>query len=276
MTQRELAAHLQRAEGIFVGSYLDATPAVARASGTRTRRISGVICLTAAKIDSEFLNRALGVGTIAPATPRLLERIERHYASIGRNARLAIATSRVSAATQRLLERRGYVPERGHTEQIYVYDRARPPKIPVIDGLTIERVTPALARLYARTGYESFRERGPEFARIIEALVRSRRRGLRAYLGRVDGEPAATGFTLDTGIVLALGNGSVREKFRGRGIQRALIAHRITEGWTRGYRLFFGETETPASARNMEKLGWRKHYDEVDWERPTASTTRRA
>ena len=270
MRERELAAHLQRAEGIFVGSYLDASPQVARSAGMRTRRIGGVICLAAANIDSEFLNRALGVGTIADATPALLERIERHYAAIGRRSRLAIATGRITAATVRALERRGYVPERGHTQQIYVYDRARPPEVPVIEGLTIERVTPALARLYAQTGYESFKERGPEFASIVETLVRSRRRGLRAYLGRIDGEPAATGFTMDTGIVVSLGNGSVRAKFRGRGIQRALIAHRINEAWRRGYRVFFGETETPASARNMETLGWRKHYDEVDWERPTA------
>jgi len=114
---------------------------------------------------------------------------------------------------------------------------------------------------------ESFRERGPQFVQIIEALVRSRRRGLRAFLGRIDGEPAATGMLFDVRPIGGLGNGSVRPAFRGRGLQKALIAHRIRDGWRRGYRVFFGETENPVSAHNMESLGWWKLYDEVDWER---------
>jgi len=270
MRKRELAAHLQRAEGVMVGSYLNASPAIAKNAGTATRRIDGVICLGARDVDTGFLNRALGVGTIVDTTPRLLERIERHYAAIGRPARVAVATGCAPVATMRALERRGYAPRRDETVLIYVYDRPRPPAMPEIPGLTIERVGPTLAALYSRTGYESFRERGPDFMSIIEALVRSRRRGLRAYLGRVDGEPAATGMVMDVGPVGALGNGSVRRRFRGRGIQRAMIAYRINEAWSRGHRIFFGETENPASAHNMEALGWRKLYDEVDWERPTA------
>lgn len=270
MRTRELAGHLQRAEGVSVGSYIAASPNIARATGAATRRIGGVICLTASKVDSDFLNRALGFGTISDASPDVLDRIERHYAAAGKRARISIATGCVAPRTVRLLARRGYVPQTGYTQLIYVYDRARPPRTPRVEGLTIERVTPGLAPLYSSVGFESFRERGPEFKTIVEALVRTQRRRVRAYLGRVAGEPAATGMLTDVGIVGALGNGSVLPRFRGRGIQVAMIAHRINEGWKRGYRIFFGETGNPASAHNMEELGWRKLYDEVDWERPTA------
>ncbi|HUQ41513.1 MAG TPA: hypothetical protein VM052_03330 [Candidatus Limnocylindrales bacterium] len=266
MRRRELAANMQRAEALSVGSYLDASPAIAKGAGTATKRIEGVICLAAANIDEPFLNRALGVGTIADATPRLLGKIERFYESIAKPPRIAIATGFVPLTAMRLLERRGYAPV-GGSQEIYVYDRPAPPAMPKVDGLTIERVGPGLASLYARTGYESFSERGPQFIEIVEALITSRRRGLRAFLGRIDGEAAATGILFDVRPVGGLGNGSVRAKFRGRGLQRALIAHRIREGWVRGYRVFFGETENPASARNMEKLGWRKLFDEQDWER---------
>lgn len=269
MRRRELAGHMQRVEGVTVGSYLDASPARARAAGTATKRIDGVTCLAAKNIDGPFLNRALGVGTIADATPRLLERIERFYASIGKPSRIAVATGFVSLAALRLLERRGYAPTGDGPELIYVFDRRRPPEMPAIPGLTIERVGPELARLYARTGFASFRERGPQFVQIVESLVRSRRRGLRSFLGRIDGEPAATGMLFDVRPVGGLGNGSVLPKFRGRGLQKALIAHRIRDGWARGYRIFFGETGNPVSAHNMEDLGWRKLYDEMDWERPT-------
>ncbi len=260
----------------MVGSYLTADRAAARRGGSGVRRVGGVLCLVAPGTPEPFLNRALGVGTIAAADPALLGRIERLYASAGMPSRVAIATGHVPLATIRLLERRGYVPATDHDVQVYVFDRARPPAVPAVPGLSIERVRPADARLYARTSFESFRERGPRFGGVIEALVRSRRRWIRAYLGRVDGEPAATGMLSDVGPVGVLGNGSVLPRFRGRGLQAAMIAHRIRDGWERGYRLFFAETENPVSAHNMEDLGWRKLYDEVDWERPTAGARGRA
>ena len=258
---------MQRTEAVSVGSYLDASPQIAKGAGTATKRIGGVICLAAKNIDEPFLNRALGVGTIADATAGLLDRIERFYESVGKPPRIAIATGFVPLAALRLLERRGYAPIDDAAALIYVYDRKTPPAPPLVDGLTIERVGPELASVYSKTGFESFTERGPQFVQIIESLVRSRRRGLRAFLGRIDGEPAATGMLFDVRPIGGLGNGSVRPKFRGRGLQKALIAHRIRDGWARGYRVFFGETENPVSAHNMESVGWRKLYDEQDWEK---------
>jgi len=188
---------MQRTEAISVGSYIDASPQIAKGAGAATKRINGVICLAAKNIDEPFLNRALGVGTIADATPRLLDRIERFYESIGKPPRIAIATGFVPLAQMRLLERRGYAPVDGGSALIYVYKRQTPPAMPRVDGLTIERVGPDLASVYSKTGFESFSERGPQFVQIIDALVRSRRRGLRAFLGRIDGEPAATGMLFD-------------------------------------------------------------------------------
>jgi GNAT superfamily N-acetyltransferase len=267
MRRTELAGHMQRTEAAEVGSYLDASPAMAKGAGTATKRIAGVICLAARNVEEPFLNRALGVGTIAEATPRLLERVERHYASVGKPSRIAVATGYVPLRVTQLLERRGYAPMKNSGEEIYAYDRRTPPALPNAPGLTIERVGPELASLYSRTGFESFNDRGPQFVAVIEALLRSRRRGVRAFLGRVDGEPAATGMLFDVRPVGGLGNGSVRPAFRGRGLQTAMIAHRICDGWSRGYRLFFGQTVNPVSAHNMEDLGWRKLYTEVAWER---------
>ncbi len=258
---------MQRAEGVSVNSYLAASPALAKGAGTVTKRIDGVVCLGARNVDEPFLNRALGFGTIEEATPRLLERIERFYAAIGRPSRIAIATGQVTNATLRVLERHGYAPVEGPTWDIYTYDRAAPPARMTVPGLTIERAGPKEAAVYSRVSNASFRERGPGFVTIVDALVRYPRRGRRAYLGRIDGEPAATGMVFDVRPVAALGNGTVLTKFRGRGLQKAMIAHRMRDAWTRGFRVFFGETENPASAHNMEALGWRKVYEETDWER---------
>ena len=83
---------MQRTEAISVGSYIDASPQIAKAAGTATKRIDGVICLAAKNIDEPFLNRALGVGTVADATPpSRLTYPSGHHASIGSRC-LAIAS----------------------------------------------------------------------------------------------------------------------------------------------------------------------------------------
>src|SRR5690348_6437967 len=186
MRRRELAALMQRIEAVEASSYPSASPTVARAMGTRTRRIDGVVCLAVTNVDEPYLNRAVGFGTIAAATPRLLDRIERFYGSLGRPTRITVPHGFTPLAALRLLERRGYAPARQEPWSVYLYDRRRAPELPRVPGLTIERAGPDVASIYARTTFESFSERGPGFVDIVEGLLRSRRRGMRAYLGRVE------------------------------------------------------------------------------------------
>ena len=267
MRKSELAALMQTTEATEMRSYLEADPGVVRGGGVAVRTIAGVICLGMRAMDDGFLNRALGFGTVAEATPALLARIERHYASLGHASRITVADRHTPRAAIRMLERSGYEPLRESVEWIYGYDRARPPKARSVPGLEIERIGAADAETYAALAFESFSERGEMFRTIVAALIRRRARGRRlaVYLGRVDGELAATGMLFDVRPVGGLGNGSVRRKFRGRGIQGAMIAHRMRIGWERGLRLFFAQTQNGASAHNMEELGWRKLYDEIDW-----------
>lgn len=64
-----------------------------------------------------------------------------------------------------------------------------------------------------------------------------------------------------------MSNGTVLERFRGRGIQKALLARRMREGLRRGYRVFFSQTQTQASLHNMLDLDWRVLYVNADYER---------
>ena len=127
-----------------------------------------------------------------------------------------------------------------------------------MDGLTIERVGPDLARVYSRTGFESFSERGPQFVPVIEALVRSRRRWLRAFLGRIDGEPAATGILFDLRPIGGLGNGeTLRPAFRGRGLRRrSSRTGSVTDG-NAATACSSARREPGVRAQHGER-GWRK------------------
>jgi len=271
MKSVELAALMQRTEGVEITSYLVADPRGAKQSGVRVSHAGGLTSWTMKSTDNGFLNRALGFGTMSDATGVVLDRLERRFAAAGRAPRIAIAQGPTPRAALRLLERRGYAPEEGTEEHIYCYDRLALPRARSVDGLTVERVGPAHAAEYAKIAFASFAERGPWFRGIVETLVRRRAHGrsLSAYLGRIDGMPAATGMLFDVRPVAGLGNGSVLRKFRGRGIQSAMIAHRMRAGWERGLRIFFGQTQNPASAHNLEDLGWRLLYTEIDWVRTT-------
>lgn len=66
----------------------------------------------------------------------------------------------------------------------------------------------------------------------------------------------------------ALGFGSVLPKFHGRGIENAMIEHRMRAGRERGLRIFFGQTQNPVSARNLESWAGAFSYTEVGWVRP--------
>src|SRR2546423_9294953 len=127
MRRTELAALMQRIEAVEAGAYPSASPSVARAMGTKTRRIGGVTCVAVTNVDEAYLNRAVGFGTIAAATPRLLERIERFYGSLGRPTRITVPHGFTPLAALRLLERSGYRPAQQEPWSVYLYDRRQAP-----------------------------------------------------------------------------------------------------------------------------------------------------
>ena len=84
-------------------------------------------------------------------------------------------------------------------------------------------------------------------------------------LATVDGEPAGTGgMTLFPPRGATINGGSVRPKFRGRGVYRALVAARLDiarRSGVDGLCVWGGEMSGPILARlGFEKVGWRRFY----------------
>jgi GNAT superfamily N-acetyltransferase len=83
-------------------------------------------------------------------------------------------------------------------------------------------------------------------------------------LATVDGEPAGTGgLSIFAGGAIING-GSVRPKFRGRGVYRALVAARLDiarRAGVPGLAVWGGDMSAPILARlGFEKVGWRRFY----------------
>ncbi|MBA2370447.1 MAG: GNAT family N-acetyltransferase [Chloroflexi bacterium] len=259
MRGRALAAAMQRAEAAIVGGLLP--------PGT-VRRVGGVVCLTAPFIPHPFVNRAIGFGTFADPDEALLERIERLFERAGTPPRVTLPGDLASTRSRRLLDRRGFTLHEPQLDSVLLHDAAGIPDPPAIRGLTIERLRPEDVTLYARTAAASFPER-PRFEEAVLPVARRaiRSRTLHPFLARIDGEAAGTGLLTFVGRVAGMSNGTVLERFRGRGIQKALLARRMREGLRRGYRVFFSQTQTQASLHNMLDLDWRVLYVNADYER---------
>jgi len=151
-----------------------------------------------------------------------------------------------------VLERLGFTYWQGRGMAIEPARWSSPPH----SGVTIERVTQATFDDY----YTAFvRGWGAE---VIEAPSwrTSMRRALegrhRYYLARVDGEPAGSGgFAIKPRSVYLVG-GNVFERFRGRGVYRALIDARVQDAAALGIPLVTTIARDATSAPILEGLGF--------------------
>jgi len=144
---------------------------------------------------------------------------------------------------------------------------------PAIAGLQIRDALADAATFSsaAAAAAEAFNDRShgddPEFI----AMEERRRLNLRAagnrhlLLAEIDGEPAGSaGIILFPPAGAAITGGSVRPKFRGRGVYRALVAARLDiarKAGVSGLVVWGGDMSAPILSRlGFQKVGWRRFY----------------
>jgi GNAT superfamily N-acetyltransferase len=137
-----------------------------------------------------------------------------------------------------------------------------------IDGLELRDALadPESFRQADAVNAGAFRDRPREAA----AQERRRRNQLaagnrRVLLATVDGEPAGSaGLTLYPPIGAIINGGAVLEKFRGRGVYRAMVAARLRmarEAGVPGVSVWGGPMSRPILTRlGFEQVGWRRFY----------------
>lgn len=273
MRRRELAATLQRNEAACFYAFMVSDPVSRRRFGFTVARRAGLVCLGSTRLKVPLFHRAIGFGVLAAADARAIAAVMRHYADLGTEARLEVAEGLVSADVLALLRRHGFRRER-EVHLVHALAAARAPKVRPVPGLVVEEVGARGLRLFgrlARVGFEESGERG-DFVERSSAFVLDRRTPgrFRGYIGRVRGEPAATGLICFAAGAGGLYSDSTMPAFRGRGIQKAMIAARIERGLRRGTRLFTARTEGHnTSARNYEQTGFVPLYRASFWIRTT-------
>lgn len=266
----ELVRALQCNETSAGRSLFPADARLADRFGITFRTIGGVFCLSDRAFPIALLHRAVGFGTLGEATQATLDRIVRSYASLDLPARVEIAEGVVDPGVVRLLERSGFRREK-ERHRIHVLQTSAVPKGPSIPRVSIRRARPAEFGRAVRAGFEAGGDLGLLFERASAAQLRAepeRAIGLVPVVGR---QVAGSALLWLSPRVAGLYSGSVHKRFRGRGIQLALIAERVRLGLARRRRIFTSQTDgDDASAHNLRDMGFRPLYDALYFAREIA------
>lgn len=251
-------------------SHMLGDAALERRHGFSVVRRGGLVCLTSTKLPGPLFNHVTGYGTFAEASQRAIDAVVRHYERINVPARIEVVHPAVRDADLRLLKANGFRLVRV-VFQVNVRERSSPPRTRHIEGLSVDRVRRADAVRYAKLATRGFGGGGPISQVFERGWIRQLSRGVRAiaFIGSVRGTPAATGVLLRGRAVAGLYSGSVLPRFRGRGIQNAMIAARLAEGWRRGHRVFYAmsDLENEASTENLHNEGFRRRFEVHLYER---------
>jgi GNAT superfamily N-acetyltransferase len=245
-------------------AFVTGEPAVAERYGTSFETVAGLACSTCAVWDYPLFNRVIGAGVLGPLDLRGLETIAAHYAAKGRTCTVEVYDEVTPPEVTVPLARAGFT-DSGHGLEAHVLETDRPMDAPV-PGVEVRRATSRDHRRFGelvRDGFDLSADSalGAFFVDLTEASLRALGPDGAAFIASVDGTDAGTGQLVLSDRVAGCYSGSVIEAFRGRGIQKALIAARVAEGLRRGRRIFISQTDPDSpSGHNLHDVGFRTLY----------------
>jgi hypothetical protein len=257
----ELVRLAESADAEQLAGFLAAAPATwTREHPVVVERVGDAVVGLIPEVPASVLNRVVGLGTAAPATPEMVAAIdERARAAGARTYAVQLAPAARPAELPLWLEQRGLRAGRGWVKM--VRELSPPPVIPT--ELRIERIEASQAESFARVAGEAF-AMPPFLEPLLAASVG--RAGWSHYLA-LDGDlPVACAALFVHEDVGWLGIDATLAPHRRRGAQGALQERRIRDAALQGCRLLATETGAPLpgernpSLDNMRRLGFELAY----------------
>lgn len=133
--------------------------------------------------------------------------------------------------------------------------------------------TAAERELWATLEARGFMDDAADEAGLILARAIALRTDSLPFIGYLDGEPAGTGMLVIKGGIAMFNGDSTLPAMRGRGVQSAILAHRLAYARAAGCDLAVIEASPGGiSERNQQRAGFRVAYTRVSLERPPAAS----
>lgn len=260
-TLNALCRRLEYAQANQNEAVAQALSATQPKSGGRCTRLKGGYLLWLGP--GHMLNQAIALGLEEPLLEEDLAFIEAELGRGGHPVTLELSPG-ADADLPGLLARRGFRIRA--FQQVWMRSIESLVQIGPRKGLEIRIIRPEEARAFAQVvtaGFMELDEVAPEAAEGF--LPTTAAEGTLCMLALLDGNPAAAGTVAISGEVAVLSGTSVLPRFRGQGLQRALIAARLALGRERGCVLATSATlPGTASQANLERLGFRVAYPKVE------------
>ena len=230
-------------------------------SGARCTRLKGGYVLWLGP--GHMLNQAIALGLEEPFLDADLAFLEAELGQGGHPVMLELSPG-ADADLPGILARRGFRIQA--FQQVWMRSLEHPVEVESTKGMEIRIIRPEEAQLFAQVvtaGFMGLDEVAPESAEGF--LPTTTAKGTFCMLALLDGIPAAAGTVAISGGVAVLSGTSVLPRFRGQGLQRAMIAARLALGRERGCTLATSATlPGTASQANLERMGFRVAYPKVE------------
>jgi GNAT superfamily N-acetyltransferase len=222
-------------------------------AGTATRRLCGGVAVFTET--GSPVNHLLGAGLTEPITDRGVAEVESFFAEFGSEFEAWVAPGRDLAP----FVARGYAGP----NTLRVFTRPAVPVDAVAGPITVERVDRGStdeAETYGRLAAAAFGSSVPVMIRLFAAFFAVPGVGL--YRARVGGVVAGVARLAIDGDLAEFGGGATLPEFRGRGVQQAMLRHRINEACAAGCSVLVTEAEPETgSARNILRAGFEAAFD---------------
>ena len=270
MTSREIAVAMMKLGAVSMRDHMLGDPLLTPRLGLRVARVRGLWCFSSRALDAEVFNHVSGYGTFADAAQVAVDAVLRHYDRVGRPARIEVIHPVVSRSDRALLERNGFRDTKT-LFQTHIRTTLRPPRPHAVADFAPVRATARDAARYARLATAGFGGGHSVIGDVFERgwtrqIERDRR--VAAFMGMLRDRPVASGVIILRPTIAGLYSGSVLPRYRGRGLQNAMIAARVAFGWSRGLRTFYSWSDPDnSSARNLRDEGFRTRFEVHMYER---------
>jgi GNAT superfamily N-acetyltransferase len=249
----DLIERVERSRRRNLLAYATAYRTVYPDARTTTRQLAGGV---AAFIETGSpVNQLSAAGLTEPISDRGLAVVESFFAEFGGEFEAWVAPERDVAP----FAARGY-PQ---PTTIRVFARPAVPVDAIADRITVERVERGStdeAETYGRLAALAFGSPAPVMIRLFAAFFAVP--GIGLYRAAVDGAIAGVARLVIDGDLAEFGGGATLPEFRGRGVQQAMLHHRIDEACAAGCSMLVTEAEPETgSARNILRAGFEAAFD---------------
>lgn len=219
--------------------------------------------------EGHFMNQALALGLSGPVSARQLDRVESLLGEGGHPAVLELAPT-ADQGLRDLLAHRGYRIQAFQQVLAREVERGDAPLIlPEDSQVRIRRAQPHEMDLWCRVVQAGFQDRNElDDAEEAASGFNPEAEGNQFFLATVDGQPAGAAVLGCFSRVGVLSGTSVLPRFRGRGVQRALVGARLELAQEMGCRWACAAVlPGTASQVNLERCGLEVRYPKVEMAR---------